>query len=184
VFCLVCRVRTPANISASAYTAVIDPAYWTDKDDNDKKVLLVGVRVCLKIAQSKAFQEFLEPAPVDDDPNSFWWPYSSSNIDAITDDQLMEWMKKTAFTLYHPIGTARMGPDAKDCVVDLQARVHGVKGLRIVDASIMPEQISGHPTAPIIAIAEKMSDVIRGKVSINGDATKTGDIKQGAPLPA
>lgn len=79
---------------------VIDPAYWTDKDDNDKKVLLVGVRVCLKIARSKAFQEFLEPAPVDDDPNSFWWPYSSSNIDAITDDQLMEWMKKTAFTLY------------------------------------------------------------------------------------
>lgn len=166
------------------FLAVIDPAYWTDKDDNDKKVLLVGLRVCLKIARSKAFQEFLETAPVNDDPDSFWWPYSSSNIDAITDDQLMEWMKKTAFTLYHPIGTARMGPNPQNSVVDLQGRVHGIKGLRIMDASIMPEQISGHPTAPIIAMAEKMSDLIRGKVSINADATKTAAVKSGVPVAA
>lgn len=137
----------------------------------------------LHIVRSKAFQKYLEPVPENDDPNSYWWPYSSSNIDAITDEQLLEWMKKTAFTLYHPIGTARMGPNENDSVVDLQCRVHGVKGLRVVDASIMPEQISGHPTAPIIAIAEKMSDVIRGQVSVNADATKTGPIKDSAALP-
>jgi choline dehydrogenase len=164
-------------------TALIDPAYWTDKEDNDRKVLLVGMRVCLHIARSKAFEKYLDPVPANDDIESYWWPYSSSNIDAITDDQLMTWMNKKAFTLYHPIGTARMGPDAKDSVVDLQGRVHGVQGLRVIDASIMPEQISGHPTAPIIAMAEKMSDLIRGKVSVNGDATKTAPVKSFDALP-
>lgn len=75
-----------------------------------------------------------------------------------------------------------MGPNAADSVVDLQCRVHGVKNLRVVDASIMPEQISGHPTAPIIAIAEKMSDVIRGLTSSNGDATQAEPLRQSAPL--
>lgn len=75
-----------------------------------------------------------------------------------------------------------MGPSAENSVVDLQCRVHGVKGLRVVDASIMPEQISGHPTAPIIAIAEKMSDVIRGVTSSNANATQSKPLRQEAPI--
>lgn len=142
------------------------------------------MRICLKILQSAAMQKYLEPVEPNDDPTAFWWPYSSSKLDAITDEQLLAWMKRSAFTLYHPIGTARMGPDAASSAVDLQCRVHGVKGLRVIDASIMPEQISGHPTAPIIAMAEKMSDIIRGKASINGDATQTASLKgNGVPLP-
>lgn len=84
--------------------------------------------------------------------------------------------------IYSPVGSARMGPNEKESVVDLQCRVHGIQNLRVVDASIMPEQISGHPTAPIIAIAEKMSDVIRGVTSANGDATKQKPLQQEAPL--
>ncbi|QIX00308.1 hypothetical protein AMS68_005825 [Peltaster fructicola] len=163
---------------------IIDPRYWSDPEDNDRKVLLVGLRVCLKIMRSEAMKKWLDPVEPNDDPDSYWWPYSSSNIDAITDDQLRRWMTRTAFTLYHPIGTARMGPDAKDSVVDLECRVHGVKALRVIDASIMPDQISGHPTAPIIAIAEKMSDVLKGVISISGDPTKVVPVDTRVPLPA
>lgn len=74
-----------------------------------------------------------------------------------------------------------MGPDFASSVVDLQCRVHGVTNLRVIDASIMPEQISGHPTAPIIAIAEKMGDVIRG-LTINAEASKTSSA-QSPQLP-
>lgn len=143
---------------------IINPNYLSEKNDRD--VLLVGVRVCLEILRSKALEKYLEPVEVNDDPNSPWWPYSSSDIHAITDEQLLSWMPHTAFTLYHPIGTARMGPDKNKSVVDLQCKVHGTKGLRVIDASIFPEQVSGHPTAPIIAIAEKAAEQIRG-VAIN-----------------
>ena len=65
-----------------------------------------------------------------------------------------------------------MGPTADSSVVDLECRVHGVKGLRVMDASVFPEQLSGHPTAPIAAMALRLSDVIRegrgiGQVSAN-----------------
>ncbi|KAF7717097.1 Glucose-methanol-choline oxidoreductase [Penicillium ucsense] len=141
--------------------AIIDPRYLTDKDNNDRNVLLVGLRVCLKIMQSPAFKAYFDPVPVNDDPTSYWWPYSSSNPDAITDDQLIRFMDEKAFTLYHPVGSARMGPSPATSVVDPECRVHGVKCLRVMDASVFPEQISGHPTAPIAAMAAKLSAMIR-----------------------
>lgn len=70
-------------------------------------------------------------------------------------------MVEKASTLYHPVGTARMGPSPSTSVVNLECQVHGVNSLRVVDASVFPEQISGHPTAPIGAIAYKMSDIIK-----------------------
>lgn len=141
--------------------ALIDPRYLSDESNNDQKVLLTGLRVCLKIVRSPAFQQFLEVVPADDDVSSYWWPYSSSNIDNISDEDLIRFMKEKAFTLYHPVGSARMGTTSSDSVVDLDCRVHGVKGLRIMDASVFPEQISGHPTAVIGAMAYKLSDMIK-----------------------
>ncbi|KAJ6157837.1 hypothetical protein N7470_005429 [Penicillium chermesinum] len=140
---------------------IIDPRYLSDPDDNDRKVLLAGLRVCLRIMRSPAFKKFLQPVPENDDPSSYWWPYSSSNIEKISDDDLIRFMKEKAFTLYHPVGSARMGPNPGNSVVDLQCKVHGVKGLRVMDASIFPEQISGHPTAPIGALAYKLSEMIK-----------------------
>lgn len=139
----------------------IDPRYLTDEEDNDKKVLMAGTRLGLRIMRSPALQKYLDPVPANDDPSSYWWPYSCSDIDAITDEQLRRFILEKAFTLYHPVGTARMGPSPSTSVVDLDCRVHGVDGLRVVDASIFPEQLSGHPSAPIAAIAHRASQMIR-----------------------
>ncbi|KAJ5153547.1 uncharacterized protein N7482_010025 [Penicillium canariense] len=140
---------------------IIDPKYLSDEGDNDRNVLLTGLRVCLKIMRSPAFQNFFEAVPVNDEFISSWWPFSSGNIECISDEDLIRFMKEKAFTLYHPVGSARMGPTPASSVVDLQCRVHGIRGLRIMDASVFPEQISGHPTAPIGAMAFKLSDMIK-----------------------
>ncbi|KAK2612469.1 hypothetical protein QQS21_001573 [Conoideocrella luteorostrata] len=163
------RPKSSGNItlrSSDPFDApVIDPRYLSDEKDNDRKVLLVGMRMLLRIMRAPAFQKFFEAVPVDDDVTLYWWPYSSSDPDAITDEQLTRSMREKAFTLYHPVGTARMGPSASTSVVDLQCRVHGVEGLRVVDASIFPEQVSGHPAAPVAAIAYKASKIIRESYS-------------------
>jgi choline dehydrogenase len=146
--------------------AIIDPKYLSDEYGNDRNVLLVALRVCLKIVHSPAFNKYFEAVPVNDDPSSYWWPYSSSNVDKVTDEQLLQFMDEKAFTLYHPVGSARMGPSPTTSVVDLECRVHGVKGLRVMDASVFPEQISGHPTAPIAAMAAKLSDMIKERSGV------------------
>ncbi|KAF5858087.1 hypothetical protein ETB97_004895 [Aspergillus alliaceus] len=140
---------------------LIDPNYLSDDGNNDQAVLLTALRVCLRIMRSPALQRFLEPVPENDESSSYWWPYSSSDIDSISEEQLSRFMKEKAFTLYHPVGTARMGSSPSVSVVDPQCRVHGVGRLRIMDASVFPEQVSGHPTAVIGAMAFKLSDMIK-----------------------
>ncbi|RDA82818.1 hypothetical protein CP532_6094 [Ophiocordyceps camponoti-leonardi (nom. inval.)] len=140
-------------------TPVIDPRYLTDEGDNDLKVLLTGLRLSLKILRSPAFAEFLEPCQ-NDDPSSVFWPYSSSEPDDIPDEELISYLKRQFVAFFHPVGSARMGPSPSDSVVDLECRVHGINGLRVIDASVFPEQISGHPTATVGAIAYKMSDMM------------------------
>ena len=78
-----------------------------------------------------------------------------------TDDQLAQSIRQNAETIYHPVGTCRMGVDA-DAVVDGECRVKGMAGLRVIDASVMPTLIGGNTNAPTIMIAEKMADHLRG----------------------
>ena len=81
-----------------------------------------------------------------------------------SDADLMEAAKIRATTTFHPMGTCRMGPASdKSTVVDDQLRMHGMEGLRVVDASIMPNMPSANLNAATIMIAEKASDMILGK---------------------
>jgi len=84
---------------------------------------------------------------------------AAPGADKVADDEILDWVKKSAETTYHPVGTCKMGNDAM-AVVDPQLRVHGIAGLRIADASIMPTLTSGNTNAPSIMIGEKAADLV------------------------
>ena len=90
-------------------------------------------------------------------------PFQMSELapgaDRTTDDEILDWVKKAAETTYHPVGTCKMGSDPM-AVVDAQLRVHGIAGLRVADASIMPTLTSGNTNAPSIMISEKAADTV------------------------
>ena len=88
-----------------------------------------------------------------------------SSAVAQTDAQIEQFIRERADTIYHPVGTCRMGTGAHD-VVDAQLRVHGVQGLRVVDASIMPRIVGGNTNAPTIMIAEKAADMIKATTHV------------------
>ena len=79
--------------------------------------------------------------------------------DRRSDDEILDWVRKAAETTYHPVGTCKMGSDAQ-AVVDARLRVHGIAGLRVADASIMPTLTSGNTNAPSIMIGEKAAAMV------------------------
>ncbi len=121
----------------------IDPAYLSDP--RDLATLAKGARIMDQILEADAMEPWR---------GERLYPHDGSHA-ALEDD-----IRNRADTIYHPVGTCKMGTDDM-AVVDPQCRVYGVDGLRVVDASIMPKLIGGNTNAPTIAMAEKAADLIR-----------------------
>ncbi|MES2101569.1 MAG: choline dehydrogenase [Pseudomonadota bacterium] len=149
--CHVCLLRPKSRgslklASADPFAApLIDPNFLAERDDMDK--LLRGFKLMRNILQQPALAGYRgQELP--------------ASAGAQTDAQIENFIRGHADTIYHPVGTCRMGSGAW-AVVDTQLRVHGVQGLRVVDASIMPSIIGGNTNAPVIAISEKAADLIK-----------------------
>jgi choline dehydrogenase len=127
--------RTPPAIRFNFLTAQLD-----------REVTLEAMRITRRIMTAPAMRGIAadEIAP---------------GINIQSDDELLDWVKHNAETTYHPVGTCKMGSDPM-AVVDDQLRVHGMEGLRVADASIMPTLTSGNTNAPSIMIGEKASRMI------------------------
>ncbi|MFT4747845.1 MAG: choline dehydrogenase [Congregibacter sp.] len=127
--------------------AMIDPHYLEHPDD--QKVMIDGVRRARKILGAPSFRQYqsweVGPGP-----------------EAQSDEQILAFIRKKSETIYHPVGTCKMG-DISDVmtVVDSDLKVKGIKGLRVVDASVMPTLVGGNTNAPTIMIAERCADLIK-----------------------
>ena len=146
------RGEVRINSSDPLQPPTIIPNYLST--ENDQKIAVESVKVARKIAQSSTLKKYITDEYIPGDS------YTS-------DSELLEAAKNNSQSIYHPVGTCKMGNDASS-VVDDQLRVRGVSGLRVVDASIMPELISGNTNAPTMMIAEKAADMmLRKKTKIN-----------------
>lgn len=123
---------------------VIQPNYLENKAD--LQVLLEGVYLSRKLAKMTAFDVFRGDELV-------------PGYSVQTEEEIYDFIRNNVETLYHPVGTCKMGNDSMS-VVNSQLQVYGVEGLRVVDGSIMPDIIGGNTNAPIIMIAEKAADML------------------------
>lgn len=138
------RGEVSINSSNPEDLPTIIPNYLST--ESDRKVAIESIKVARKIAQANSIKEHILDEFVPG--NSF-----------SSDDELLEVARNHSQSIYHPVGTCKMGHD-KESVVDDQLRVHGIKNLRVVDASIMPELVSGNTNAPTMMIAEKAAEMI------------------------
>ena len=148
--CHVCLLQPKSRgrvglASADAQDApTIDPGFLTEADDLHR--LVRGFKLMRRILQQPALA-------------SLGGRELQASASAQTDAQIEEFIRQHGDTIYHPVGSCRMGPGPGD-VVDAQLRVHGIEGLRVVDASIMPRIVSGNTNATTMMIAEKAAQLL------------------------
>jgi len=154
--CHVCLLRPLSRGSVTLASKdpfaapVIDPNFLGVREDMER--LTRGVRIMRELLSQPALAGL----------GGKEMAYSAQ---AKTDLQIEQFVRDYADTIYHPVGTCRMGKGSLD-VVDHELRVHGIQGLRVVDASIMPQVVSGNTNAPTIMIAEKAADMIKAAAAV------------------
>jgi choline dehydrogenase len=146
------RSRGQVNIRSADPTAPPSIVFNYLQDPEDAQDLRASVRLTRDILAQPALAPFRGEE-------------LSPGRRAQSDAEIDSFVRKGVETCYHPVGTCRMGSSA-DCVVDEECRVRGIAGLRVVDASVMPAIVSGNTNAPTIMIAERVSDLIRGKTPL------------------
>lgn len=149
--CHVCLLRPQSRGSVRLASAdplqapLIDPNFLAERDDVDRMVR--GFKLMRSILSQPALA-------------GLGGRELESSARARSDAEIEQFIRAYADTIYHPVGSCRMGPGPMD-VVDAQLRVHGIEGLRVVDASIMPRIVGGNTNAPTIMIGEKAADMIK-----------------------
>jgi choline dehydrogenase len=131
--------------------ARIEANYLSDAEGFDLKMMVECAKITREVFAQKAFDAY-RGAPI----------FPARND--LSDAELVEFIRAKAETVYHPVGTCRMGSDDAS-VVDPQLRVRGVEGLRVIDASVMPTLIGGNTNAPTMMIAERAADLISGRMA-------------------
>ena len=117
--------------------------------EDDLKTLRAGIRMAREVGRQSPLA-----------------PFVASEVTPLnTDTEIDAYIRATGITVHHPAGTCRMGAD-DDSVVDPELRVRGVEALRVVDASVFPDLVGGNINAPVIMIAEKAADMIRGRPAL------------------
>jgi choline dehydrogenase-like flavoprotein len=128
----------------------IDPRFLSEPED--VALLLQGVKKTREILRAPALAKYRHR--------------ELYTAEAHTDEELVRHIRARADTVYHPVGTCKMGTDAM-AVVDAQLRVHGIENLRVVDASVMPTLIGGNTNAPTVMMAERAADWMRGPITFD-----------------
>ncbi len=153
----VCQLRPESRgrIELTSPDPTVAPAIYANylSADLDRRTVVEGVKLGRRIGRSGAMQPFVAEE-------------ITPNPALTTDEALLDDAAERGTTVFHPCGTAKMGPDGdSNAVVDEQLRVRGVEGLRVVDASVMPTLVSGNTNAPTIMIAEKAAEMIKKELS-------------------
>ena len=141
--------QSRGNVSLRSANPLDAPAIHANylSTDSDMRTMIAGVRLARRIANTLAF-------------DSYRGAEIHPGANATSDQDIAEFLRNEVETLYHPVGTCKMGNDSL-AVVDSRLRVRGIGSLRVVDASIMPVVPAGNTNAPTIMIAEKAADMIR-----------------------
>lgn len=144
------------NVSLSTSNAKDHPLIYANyfKDNRDLDATVTGIKMLTQIVNTEYFKS------IGGYLGRMAWP-ACDGFELDSDDYWRCTALNTVVTLYHPVGTAKMGPNKTASVVDSHLRVHGVSKLRVVDASVMPSLSSGNTNGPVIMIGERASDLIK-----------------------
>ncbi len=149
--CHICKLRPESRGTVTLKSAdpfdspAIDPAFLADR--RDLETMIRGARLTREIMNAPAMERYRHKELFGTDT-------------ATSDEDWEAHIRQRADTIYHPVGTCKMGFDEM-AVVDPELRVHGIDGLRVIDASVMPNLVSGNTNAPTVMIAEKAADLIK-----------------------